>query len=162
MKLEALHAHAERLIRRATGVPELLTDDDGNWLGFPFGRSLVFVRALDHEEPYLLVYGVAANEVEPSAELYEFLNETNSRLRYCRAYLLKGTIYVEIELLGESLDYEEFDNAMTRVGRAASYFGVQAVERFGGATPLDDGDSSAESVSVPPTAAGSHGTGGYL
>jgi hypothetical protein len=140
MKLDALHAHVERLLKRSTGIDELLTDPKGNWLGFPYQRVCLYVRVFDHEQPCALVYGVAAQEVDESPELYAFLNDMNRRLNYCRGYLQEGVVYIEIELLGESLDYEEFDNAMTRIADAANWFGPRIVEQFGGRTPFDDED----------------------
>ena len=136
MKLEALNAHVERLLKRATGIDELKTDDKGEWLGFPFGRVLEFVHVVDYEQPRAFIYGIVVNNVEPKPELYEYLNDVNSQIRYCRAYLLQGTVYFEIELLGEALDYDEFDNAMTAIAGFGNHFGPLIVERFGGEMPV--------------------------
>jgi len=136
MKLEALNAHVERLLKRATGIDELKTDEKGEWLGFPFGRIVEHVRVVDYEQPRAFIYGIVATGVEPKPELFEYLNEVNSQIRYCRAYLLQGTVYVEIELLGEALDYDEFDNAMTSIANAGNTFGPVLVERFGGQLPV--------------------------
>ena len=148
MKLEALNAHVERLLKRATGIDELKTDDKGEWLGFPFGRIVEHVRVVDYEQPRAFIYGVVATGVEAKPDLFEYLNEVNSQIRYCRAYLLQGTVYVEIELLGEALDYDEFANAMTAIADAGNTFGPVIVERFGGelavAPPADKDDEAAK------------------
>jgi hypothetical protein len=136
MKLEALNAHVERLLKRATGIDELKTDDKGEWLGFPFGRIIEFVRVVDFEQPRAFIYGVIVQNLQASPELYEYLNEVNSRIRYCRAYVQEGTVYLEIELLGEALDYDEFGNAMTSIAAAGNEFGPVIVEKFGGELPV--------------------------
>src|SRR5690242_11023166 len=136
MKLEALNAHVERLLKRATGIVELQTDEKGEWLGFPYGRIVEHVRVVDYEVPRAFIYGVVVTGVEPKPELYEYLNEVNSQIRYCRAYALQGTVYFEIELLGEALDYDEFDNALQSIGDAGNYYGPVIVEKFGGELPV--------------------------
>jgi hypothetical protein len=96
MRLEALEAHVEKLLERGTGIPELSTDAQGNWLNFPFETSVVYVRCVDHAEPRVFVYGVAAVDVPKSAELFLSLNDINAELRYARACWADGTVYVEM------------------------------------------------------------------
>lgn len=157
MKLEALHAHVEKLLERITGITELSTDDEGNWLNFPFKRSVVYVRCVDHDAPRVFVFGVAAVDVPKSAELFLTLNEINSQLRYSRCYWGDGSVYVEMEHLGETLDFEELENLFYAIGRTADHFGPLIVEEHGGHTPLD-GESG--SKADPPAA--EKGTGLYL
>jgi Putative bacterial sensory transduction regulator len=160
VKLEALNAHVERLLKRATGIDELSSDDKGEWLGFPYGRVVVHVRVVDHEQPRAFIYGVIVTGIETKPELYEYLNEINSQIRYCRAYVQQGTVYFEIELLGEALDYDEFDNAMTSIADAGNHFGPLIVERFGGELPV----APPEQTTTKPDAVESHDrlTGPYL
>lgn len=121
MKLEALQAHVEKLLERITGINELSVDEDGNWLHFPFKRSVLYVRCIDHDRPRVFVYGLAAVDVPKSAELFLSLNEVNSQLRYTRSYWADGTVYIEMEHLGETLDREELESLFYSVGHAADH-----------------------------------------
>lgn len=155
-KHEMVVAHIEKLLEKITGDGHIAADDEGDW-HFDFETSQVLVRVMPGDDPYVLVYAGAAMNVQVSPDLYEFLNGVNSQLRMARSYWQEGTVFVEMETLGNTIDQDELAALIETMGQAADAFGPKIVELFGGKTPHEPTSNDVQS-----TAAETPGSGGYL
>jgi hypothetical protein len=133
-KKEMVEAHVQNLLCRITGQDSVKRDSDGDW-PFALNRAFMYVRVVGDTDPVVMVIGVAANQVAESSDLFKQLNEINNEIQFSRAFWESGTVYVAIELVGESLDIEELQNALDRVASGADFFGPKIVDLCGGETP---------------------------
>ena len=73
-------------------------------------------------------------DVKPSPQLYERLSELNNTTIFGKYYVLENTIYIEHNLLGESLDREAFRATLASVAHHADHLVPALIAEFGGHT----------------------------
>ena len=132
-KREMVVAHVEKLLERITGNEKLNASADGEW-PFTYETSNVIVRVMQGDDPLVFIFGAAALEVPDVPDVYKHLNDVNAKLRFARCYWQEGTVYIETELIGDTVDYEELGTFMNNVGSACDSFGPEIAASFGGHT----------------------------
>lgn len=69
----------------------------------------------------------------PSApELHARLSELNNTTIFGKFYVLDGAVWIEHNLLGESLDWEQFRAVLASVAHHADHLDEQLIAEFGG------------------------------
>jgi hypothetical protein len=95
--LDIVTSHVETLIERVVGVEKAMPDDDGD---YPVRHrdAVCFVRVTGPEEqPVVRVFSHVVSNVEASPEVYETINEVNTRLSFCRCFLIEDRVYIETD-----------------------------------------------------------------
>jgi Putative bacterial sensory transduction regulator len=133
-KREVVEAAVDTLLKRITGNKDLERDEDGDW-PFALDRAVMYVRVWGDQDPTVSVLAIAAHDVRASPDLFELLNQVNSRLFFCRAMWVENQVLVATELVGISLGIEELGVALGRVADTADNLGPAVVEKCGGETP---------------------------
>src|SRR3954466_10844053 len=93
-------SHIETLIERVTGVEKATPDEDGDYpVRYKDARYYVRVAGND-ERPIVRVFSTVVDVIEPSPDLYEAINDINSRLGFCRCFWVENQVLIETEHLG--------------------------------------------------------------
>lgn len=138
MSRDMVTSHVETLIERITGVEKAAADGDGDY-PVRYRDALYFVRVAGNDaRPIVRVFSTVVDEVEPTPDLYEAINDINTRLGFCRCFWVQGQVLIETEHLGLTIRTEDFFELADHVGSASSYFGPRLVDRFGGKLAFDD------------------------
>lgn len=154
-----VRAYVESLLERLTGVEKAKPDDDGDY-PVRYRDALYFVRLIGDVDPVVQVFATAVAEIDSSPGLLERLNAINSDIRFARVFWVRDQVLVESDLVGQSVDPEEFDSACRAVATITDHIGPQLAAEFGGRTAF--GDSKEEpAADTPPPAKEGH-TGLYL
>lgn len=144
MRIDVARAHVENLLRQFLEVPTLTVDDDGD-IPIRSGSMVYFVRIVESEPHFLTLFAPIVRNVAASPELYERLNEINALVRWCRIYWQGETIYLETELIAETVDAEELARACGAISHVGDAHDDELAARFGGDVFFED---SADSTAV--------------
>jgi hypothetical protein len=155
VKADMVRAYVETLLERLTGQDRVESDNDGDY-PVRFRSALYYVRLIGDVDPVLQVFATAVAGVEPTPALYERLNVINTNIRFARAFFVRGQVLVESDLVGQTVDKEEFEEACNAVATITDHYGPRLAEEFGGTTAF--ADEKSEDVPVPDSAS----TGQYL
>jgi hypothetical protein len=142
-------SHVETLIERITGVDKAVSDHDGDY-PVRYKDALYYVRVAGNDaRPIVRVFSTVVADVEPSPDLYEAVNDINTRLGFCRCFWVNGQVLIETEHLGMTIKTEDFLELAENVASASDHFGPKLIERFGGKLAFDD--SKGDAYVEPPT-----------
>lgn len=159
LALEIVTSHIESLIERVVGVEKAMPDDDGDY-PIRFRDAVYFVRVTGPEEqPLVRVFSHVVSHVTLTSELYELINEVNSKLKFCRCFVIDDRVVIEAEHLGMTLRTDDFRQITEHVAVASDYFGSILAERFDGRRPFSSDAEDDRAVDTPPAAVS---TGLYL
>lgn len=148
MSRDMVTSHVETLIERITGVNKATADQDGDY-PVRYRNARYFVRVAGNDDrPLVRVSSTVVSEIEPSPDLYEAVNDINTRLGFCRCFWLQGQVQIEAEHLGMTIKREDFFELADNVASASDYFGPKLAERFGGKLAFED--SKGEDYDEPP------------
>lgn len=142
-------SHIETLIERITGVDKATADPDGDY-PVRYKDALYFIRVAGNDDrPIVRVFSTVVADVEPCPDLYEAVNDINTRLGFCRSFFVNGQVLIESEHLGMTIKTEDLFELTDNVASASNHFGPKLVERFGGKLAFDD--SKGDEYVEPPT-----------
>ena len=130
MRPDVVFAYVRELLERMTGTrPE--PDADGD---LPVGLegAQFYVRVVGEHDPWVQVFAVTLAEVPPSPELFERLNDINSRLRFARAFHVGSQVLIESEIWADDVNPANFIHACKNIAGAADAFGERLHADFGG------------------------------
>lgn len=148
MSRDMVTSHIETLLERITGVDKAIPDHDGDYpLRYRGARYYVRVAGND-TRPIVRVFSTVVSDIEPDPDLYEAINDINTRLGFCRCFWVNGQVLIETEHLGMTIRIEDLSELADNVASASSYFGPRLADRFGG--KLDFEDSKGEEYHEPP------------
>ena len=151
MRAEMVRAYVETLLEELIGSEKVTPDHDGDY-PVRYKSALYFVRLIGDTDPVVQVFSRAVTDLKGSAKLYERLNEINATIRFARIFYVAGQVLVESDLIGQTVDREEFDAAARAVATITDHFGPLLVEAFGGRTAFaDDKDGEAPPVDTAKT-----------
>ena len=71
-------------------------------------------------------------DVPSGPELHARLSELNNTTIFGKFYVLDGGVWIEHNLLGESLDWEQFRAVLASVAHHADHLDEQLIAEFGG------------------------------
>lgn len=149
--IDLVQAWVEKLLKEAFDLDELVRDADGDY-PFRHGSAAYFVRVLDRDPPLVRVFAVAVTDVEATPELCWEVNDLNASVSLVRLSAAAGCVFVEADLLADSLEREQLLHVCFTVGDVADHVGPLIAATFGGQTafpadesePRDDGDADAD------------------
>lgn len=131
-------SHMETLIERVTGVDKANADHDGDY-PVRFRDALYYVKVAGTDDrPIVRVFSTVVADVDPNPDLYEAINDINTRLGFCRCFWVSGQVLIETEHLGMTIKTDDFFELADNVASASNYFGPKLAERFGGKLAFDD------------------------
>lgn len=157
MKKDMVRAYVETLLERLTGADKMSPDHDGDY-PVRYRNSLYYVRLIGEVDPVVQVFATAVSDIPLSPDLCVRLNEINSDIRFARVFWVAEQVLVEADLVGSTLDPEEFDNACTAVAAITDRHADLLATRYGGATFFEDQKDETQDKATEP----GHGTGLYL
>jgi hypothetical protein len=105
----------EEIMQDELGPLAMRPDDDGD---YPLvrRRTPVYARLLlDHDPAILQVFAVVINGIEGSPELLKELNDLNEHCTFARVFHVDDQVLVEVDLVAETLDPVELNNAVHQV-----------------------------------------------
>lgn len=141
-------SHIETLIERITGMEKAQADAQGDY-PVQYKGAKYFVRvAGDDTRPIVRVFSTVVAEVEAGPDLYEAVNDINTRVGFCRCFWVEGQVLIEAEHLGLTINTDDFFQLADNVASASDHFGPQLAERFGGKLAFED--SKADEYEEPP------------
>jgi hypothetical protein len=100
----------------------------------PYESTHIAVHPIDWTEGRTLLRIIApvVVDVSPAAELYQRLSELNDTTIFGKYYVRNGTVFIEHNLLGESVDAESFRAALASVAHHAGHVDEALMAEFGG------------------------------
>lgn len=146
MRTDMVRSYVETLLERLTGSDKVRADEDGDY-PVRFRQALYYVRLVGDTHPVVQVFSVALSGVPSTPELLAALNSINSDIRFARVFWVREQVLVEADLVGSTLDPDEFDNACRAVATITDNIGPELAESFGGRTAFADekeGEAPAE------------------
>lgn len=126
----------ERRIREFLGVDALVADGDGD-IPMRRGRTLFYFRLLDGRPPLVRVFSVVAEQVPPSPQLFELLNDVNAENLLVRFFWAGGDVLVVRDLTADSLTVDDLSHSCEAVATAAEEYHDTFLEQAGGSTGFD-------------------------
>jgi len=145
-RLDVIRPYVEKTVAEYIGArpDELLVNQDGS-IPIRRGSTAYYVRLLDGMPPMVQVYSTVLYEVPKSPELLDRLNEINSEAMFARAFWTADQVVVATELVADSIDTKQIENACGVVGTIADHYDNELRTSFGGKTIFDvestsDGD----------------------
>jgi len=137
VRTEMVRAYVESLLEQLTASEKVTPDHDGDY-PVRFRDALYYVRLIGDVDPVVQVFATAVSEIEQSPGLLEKLNEINSQIRFARVFWVSGQVLVESDLIGKTVDPEEFGSACDAVATITDHFGPLIAKDFGGKTFFAD------------------------
>lgn len=131
-------SHVETLIERITGVDKAKADDDGDY-PVRYRDARYFIRVAGNDDRLIVrVFSTVVANVQPSPDLYEAINDINTRIAFCRCFHVNEQVLIETEHLGMTIKTQDLFELTDNVASASNHFGPKLVERFGGVLAFDD------------------------
>ena len=129
-ELVALREKTEALLRRAVADFR----PSGDRFEVPYQGTRLIVHPLDWTRGRTLLRFIApvVIGVAPSPELHARLSELNNTTIFGKFYVMDGAVWIEHNLLGESVDWEEFRAVLASVAHHADHLDDVLIAEFGG------------------------------
>jgi len=90
----------------------------------------------------------APHRAKKSARLLETLSDINAQIHFARVFLADHTVVAATELIADSLDEQEFVNAISVVSGVADHFDNKLQTEFGGETAFEEETQESDSGEV--------------
>jgi hypothetical protein len=133
---EALRPHVERIVRAYLGLgdgDDLTIDPDGD-IPVRVGSAMYYVSVLDRDPVLVRVWSIVLDDVDPSSELLEELNDMNATIVAVRVFHTGRRVVAATELRADTLDAAELAFACDSIGALADWIDNTMQIRFGGET----------------------------
>ena len=129
-ELKTLRDRTERLLDMAVREYERV----GDRYEVPYQSTRVVVHPLEWTKGRTILRIIApiVVDVEPDNELYKRLTELNNTTTFGKFFLRDGTVFIEHNLLGESVEKEAFRAALASVAHHADHLDEALLAEFGG------------------------------
>jgi hypothetical protein len=137
VRADMVRSYVETLLEQLSGSDKIKPDDDGDY-PVRFRQALYYVRLVGDTHPVVQIFSVALSGIPTSPELLAVLNELNSDIRFARVFWVREQVLVEADLIGSTLDPEEFNNACRAVATITDGIGPKLAAQFGGKTAFAD------------------------
>ena len=132
-RLDVIRPYVEKAVAEYIGArpDELVVNVDGS-IPIRRGSTAYYVRLLEGDPPMVQVYSTLLYEVAKSPELLDRLNEINAEAMFARAFWTGDSVVVATELVADSIDREQIENACGVVGSIADHYDDELGAAFGG------------------------------
>ena len=136
-ELRILREKTERFLGKAASGWSAVADR----YEIPYSSTRLVVHPIDWTEGKTLLRFIAPLllDVPPGPELYRRLSEFNNTTIFGKYYHHDGTVFIEHNLLGESVDGEEFRATLASVAHHADHLVDALQAEFGGRKWKQDG-----------------------
>ncbi len=132
-RLDVIRPYVEKAVAEYIGTkPDELTVNSDGSIPIRRGSTAYYVRLLDGSPPMVQVYSTILYEVPKTPELLDRLNEINAETMFARAFWTGDQIVVATELVADSIDKEQIENACGVVGSVADHYDDELGTTFGG------------------------------
>jgi hypothetical protein len=129
-ELAALRTRTEAFLRQA--VSEFAPVGDRFEVPYRGTRLIVHPIAWTKGRTLLRFIAPVVMGVQPGPELHARLSELNNTTIFGKFYVMDGAVWLEHNLLGESLDWEQFRAVLASVAHHADHLDEQLIAEFGG------------------------------
>jgi hypothetical protein len=129
-ELITLREKTERMLEHAVREFERVADR----YEVPYQSTRVIVHPIDWTKGRTLLRIIAPIlvDVEDDTDLFKKLSELNNTTIFGKFYMRERTIFIEHNLLGESVDTHEFRAALASVAHHADHLNDRLLAEFGG------------------------------
>jgi hypothetical protein len=129
-ELADLRDETERLLKKAVREYQV----SGDRFEIPYQSTRVIVHPLQWTRGRTLLRFIApvVLDVGSCPELHARLSELNNTTIFGKFYFMDGAIWIEHNLLGESLDWEQFKATLASVAHHADHLDDALMAEFGG------------------------------
>jgi hypothetical protein len=129
-ELDDLRKATERLLEKAVSDFRAV----GDRYEIPYQSTRVIVHPLQWTRGRTLLRFIApvVLDVSASPELHSRLSELNNTTIFGKFYFMDGAIWIEHNLLGESVDWEQFKATLASVAHHADHLDDTLMAEFGG------------------------------
>ena len=94
----------------------------------------------------MTLFAPIVRKVEASPEFYEKINEIDAKIRWCRVYWQDETVYLETELIAETVDADALGRACNAIGTIGDNHDDELSAAFGGEVFFAEDDADATAV----------------
>jgi hypothetical protein len=129
-ELITLREKTERMLEHA--VREFVSVDDRYEVPYQSTCVIVHPIAWTKSRTLLRVIAPILIDVDDSSELFKKLSELNNTTIFGKFYARERTIYIEHNLLGESVDTLEFRVVLASIAHHADHLNERLLAEFGG------------------------------
>lgn len=136
-ELQALRRRTEELLRRAAPRYALVADR----FEVPYQSTRIIVHPLQWTQGRTLLRFIApvVLDLRVSSPLFERLSELNNTTLFGKFYVMDGAVWIEHNLLGESVGWDEFRAVLASVAHHADHLDAALIAEFGGRRWSEDG-----------------------
>ena len=129
-ELVALRRRTEELLRRA--APRFTPVADR--FEVPYQSTRIIVHPLQWTQGRTLLRFIApvVLDLRVSPPLYERLSELNNTTLFGKFYVMDGAVWIEHNLLGEAVGWDEFRAVLASVAHHADHLDAALMAEFGG------------------------------
>jgi hypothetical protein len=129
-ELLALRAKTEQLLKRAVKSFTPVADR----YEVPYQSTRIIVHPLQWTQGRTLLRFIApvVLDVRSAPTLHERLSELNNTTLFGKFYLMDGAVWIEHNLLGASVGWEEFQVVLASVAHNADHLDAALIAEFGG------------------------------
>ena len=129
-ELAALRAKTEQFLRQA--VSDFAPVADRYEVPYRSTRLIVHPIAWTRGRTLLRFIAPVVLGLHEGPELHARLSDLNNTTIFGKFYLMDGAVWIEHNLLGESLDWEQFRAVLASVAHHADHLDEQLIAEFGG------------------------------
>lgn len=136
-RADVLRPYVEKTLKELLQTDNLIIDDDGD-VPIRTGSSMYYVRLLDREIPLVRVFATLVTGVKKNAKLLGALNDINNDIAMARVFWCEDDVIVSSEMVAETLDKIELDQACRNISWIADTYDTKLHEEFGGKMSFAD------------------------
>ena len=136
-RLEMIRPYVEKVLTEYFETDKLIVDEDGD-IPCRAGSAWYLIRLLDGDPPIVQMYSPVLSGVTKTPELLEEINTINADIRFARMFWVNDDIMIATELLAETIDKEELENACGAIAGIADHYDDELQKKYGGKRSFEE------------------------
>jgi hypothetical protein len=136
-RADVLRPYVEKTLKELLETDNLIIDEDGD-VPIRWGSAMYYVRLLDREVPLVRLFATLVRGVKKNAKLLGLINQINTEIAMARVYWIENDVVVSTELVAETLDKIELDQACRNIGWIADTYDTKLKDEVGGEMSFAD------------------------
>lgn len=142
-RAEIVKPYVEKVLKESFGSDQLAVNERGEW-PVRQGSAVFLVRLLPTDPPLVQVYSPVLQKVQRTDKLLQEINDINAQIHFARMFWVQDLVVLSTELMADTLDGSELNNAMAGIALMADHYDTQLKGAHGGETAIPEEGSGKE------------------